>query len=157
MKRSDAKSIAEIIGDFMQQEDIEATMLEHKALSMWAQVVGPGVNRLTTERYVDEGVITVKISSAALRNDLMLSRTAIINQLNQLSQLNPAQSNSTITHKTEESFTPPTAEHTVTTAEGRCLHCIAWIFYLLPRPLFNPSPTLSTVTRSPFHSVRVEL
>ncbi|MBQ6649131.1 MAG: DUF721 domain-containing protein [Muribaculaceae bacterium] len=84
MKRSDAKSIAEIIGDFMQQEDIEATMLEHKALSMWAQVVGPGVNRLTTERYVDEGVITVKISSAALRNDLMLSRTAIINQLNQL-------------------------------------------------------------------------
>ena len=84
MKRSDAKSIAEIIGDFMQQEDIEATMLEHKALSMWAQVAGPGVNRLTTERYVDEGVITVKISSAALRNDLMLSRTAIINQLNQL-------------------------------------------------------------------------
>ena len=84
MKRSDAKSIAEIIGDFMQQEDIETAVLEHKALQLWSQVVGPGVNRLTTERYVDEGVITVKISSAALRNDLMLSRTAIINQLNQL-------------------------------------------------------------------------
>lgn len=84
MKRTNAKSIAEIIGDFMQQEDITTTMLEHKALSMWAQVVGPGVNRLTTERYVDNGVITVKISSAALRNDLMLTRTSIINQLNQL-------------------------------------------------------------------------
>lgn len=84
MKRTEAKSIAEVIGDFMQQEDIETTMLEHKALSLWSQVVGPGVNRLTTERYVDNGVITVKISSAALRNDLMLSRSSIITQLNHL-------------------------------------------------------------------------
>ena len=84
MKRTDPKSIAEIIGDFMQHEDIEATMLEHKALSLWKDVVGPGVNRMTTERYVDNGIITVKISSAALRNDLMLSRTAIIQNLNNL-------------------------------------------------------------------------
>ena len=84
MKRTNAKSIAEIIGDFMQHEDIEATMLEHKALSLWQEVVGPGVNRMTTERWVDNGVITVKISSAALRNDLMLSRTAIIQSLNKL-------------------------------------------------------------------------
>ncbi len=84
MKRTDAKSIAEIIGDFMQQEDIESAVLEHKALQLWSNVVGPGVNRMTTERYVDDGVITVKISSAALRNDLMLSRSSIIEQLNNL-------------------------------------------------------------------------
>ncbi|MBP5687361.1 MAG: DUF721 domain-containing protein [Muribaculaceae bacterium] len=84
MKRTEAKSIAEIIGDFMQQEDIETAVLEQKALRLWHQVVGPGVNRMTTERFIDNGVITVKISSAALRNDLMLSRTAIITQLNQL-------------------------------------------------------------------------
>ena len=84
MKRTEAKSIADIIGDFMQQEDIETTMLEHKALQLWGQVVGPGVNRLTTERYVDDGIITVKIASAALRNDLMLSRTHLIERLNQL-------------------------------------------------------------------------
>ena len=84
MKRTEAKSIAEIIGNFMQQEDIEDAVLEQKALRLWNQVVGPGVNRMTTERFVDNGVITVKISSAPLRNDLMLSRTAIITQLNQL-------------------------------------------------------------------------
>ena len=84
MKRTEAKSIAEIIGDFMQQEDIETTMLEHRALQHWGNVVGPGVNRMTTERFVENGVITVKISSAALRNDLMLSRSTIIAQLNQL-------------------------------------------------------------------------
>ena len=84
MKRTDAQSIAEIIGDFMQQEDIESAVLEHKALQLWSNVVGPGVNRMTTERYVDDGVITVKISSAALRNDLMLSRSSIIEQLNNL-------------------------------------------------------------------------
>lgn len=84
MKRTEPKSIADIIGDFMQQEDIEITMLEHRALQHWAHVVGPGANRLTTERYVENGVITVKISSAALRNDLMLSRSGIIAQLNSL-------------------------------------------------------------------------
>ena len=60
MKRTEAKSIAEIIGDFMQQEDIETTMLEHRALQHWVNVVGPGINRMTTERYVENGVITVK-------------------------------------------------------------------------------------------------
>ena len=84
MKRTEAKSIAEIIGDFMQQEDIESAVLEHTALHLWGQVVGPGVNRMTTERYVENGVITMKITSAALRNDLMLTRTAIIAQLNEL-------------------------------------------------------------------------
>ena len=84
MKRTEPKSIAEIIGDFMQQEDIEATMLEHKALHLWQEVVGPGVNRMTPERYVENGVITVKINSAALRNELMLSRSGIIAQLNKL-------------------------------------------------------------------------
>ena len=84
MKRTEAKSIAQIIGDFMQQEDIEDAVLEQKALRLWQQVVGPGVNRMTTERYVENGVITMKITSAALRNDLMLTRTAIIAQLNEL-------------------------------------------------------------------------
>ena len=84
MKRTEAKSIAEIIADFMQQEDIEDAVLEQKALRLWQQVVGPGVNRMTTERYVENGVITVKITSAALRNDLMLTRTSIIAQLNGL-------------------------------------------------------------------------
>ena len=84
MKRTEAKSIAEIIGDFMQQEDIETAMLEHRALQHWVNVVGPGINRMTTERYVENGVITVKIASASLRNDLMLSRSAIIEQLNKL-------------------------------------------------------------------------
>ena len=84
MKRTEAKSIAEIIGDFMQQEDIETAMLEHRALQHWVNVVGPGINRMTTERYVENGVITMKIASAALRNDLMLSRSAIIEQLNKL-------------------------------------------------------------------------
>ncbi len=84
MKRTNAKSIAEIIGDFMQQEDIETAVLEQKALRLWPQVVGQGINRLTTERYVDDGVITVKIASASLRNDLMLSRSNLIAQLNDL-------------------------------------------------------------------------
>ena len=84
MKRTNAKSIAEIIGDFMQQEDIETAVLEQKALRLWSQVVGQGINRLTTERYVDDGVITVKIASASLRNDLMLSRSNLIAQLNNL-------------------------------------------------------------------------
>ena len=84
MKRTDPKLIADVIGDFMQQEDIETAVLEHKALQLWSQVVGPGVNRMTTERYVEDGVIRVKISSAALRNDLMLSRSSIIAQLNKL-------------------------------------------------------------------------
>ncbi|MBO4813485.1 MAG: DUF721 domain-containing protein [Muribaculaceae bacterium] len=83
MKRTSAQSIGEIFNEFLKQERLESQFNEQKALTLWPEIVGPGINRYTVDRTVKNGVMTVTISSAALRNELMLSRTAIIARINE--------------------------------------------------------------------------
>ena len=83
MKRTSAQSIGEIFNEFLRQEKLDSRFNEQKALTLWPEIVGPGINRYTVDRTVKNGVMTVTISSAALRNELMLSRTAIIARINE--------------------------------------------------------------------------
>ena len=83
MKRTSAQSIGEIFNEFLKQERLESQFNEQKALTLWPEIVGPGINRYTVDRSVKNEVMTVTISSAALRNELMLSRTAIITRINE--------------------------------------------------------------------------
>jgi hypothetical protein len=45
--------------------------------------VGDGINRYTIKRYVNNGVMTVHLSSASLANELMLNRDRIIVRINE--------------------------------------------------------------------------
>lgn len=83
MKRTRAQSVAEIINQALLQERATGKLDEHRALSLWPEIVGPGVNQYTTSRNVRNGVMTIGISSASLRNELMLSRTRLITHINE--------------------------------------------------------------------------
>ena len=82
MKRTTALSIGEIIDQYIRAENLETELNEQRALSVWVSVVGRGINKYTISRSIKDGVMTVKISSAPLRNELMLNRSAIIQNLN---------------------------------------------------------------------------
>ena len=82
MKRVEAKSVGEIINEVLRQERLSTRLDEHRAMVLWPDVVGPGINKYTVSRTVKNGVMTVVISSAPLRQQLMMSRTALIKQLN---------------------------------------------------------------------------
>ena len=82
MKRQEPRSIAQIVGDFMQQESMDAASQQLRACAMWPHVVGPGIDALTTRRWVKDGIITVHISSASLRNELQMQRSAIVARIN---------------------------------------------------------------------------
>lgn len=82
MKRVEAKSVGEIINEVLRQERLSTHLDEHRAMTLWPDVVGPGINKYTVSRTVKNGVMTVVISSAPLRQQLMMSRTALIKQLN---------------------------------------------------------------------------
>lgn len=84
MKRRDPLSIAQIIGDFMQQESATAASEQLRACALWPQIVGPGVERMTMRRWVKDGIITVHISSAPLRNELQLQRSALVARINDI-------------------------------------------------------------------------
>jgi predicted nucleic acid-binding Zn ribbon protein len=83
MKRTEARNIGQIINDLLKKENLDVALDEHRACALWPQIVGDGINRYTIKRYVNNGVMTVHLSSAALANELMLNRQRIIQSINQ--------------------------------------------------------------------------
>ena len=83
MKRTEAKNIGQIIDELLKRENLDVALDEHRASAMWPQIVGDGINRYTIKRYVNNGVMTVHLSSASLSNELMLNRDSIIQRINE--------------------------------------------------------------------------
>ncbi len=82
MKRTYPKHIAAIIDEAMDRAGLTDTLNEQRAASAWADVVGPSINRYTTRRYVDHGVLHVYMTSAPLKNELGFARTRLIEAIN---------------------------------------------------------------------------
>ena len=55
MKRTTAQSIGEIFNSFLKQEKLDTQFNEQKALTLWPEIVGPGINRYTVGRTVKNG------------------------------------------------------------------------------------------------------
>lgn len=82
MKRTEAKRIGQIIAEAMDADGLSGQMAEQRACFVWPEVVGPGVNRYTTRRYVERGTMHVYITSAVLKNELTYIRQRLIEQIN---------------------------------------------------------------------------
>ena len=84
MKRIDPKRIGDVIADFMREEQLDNQLDEYRASMIWPQIVGQGINRYTISRDVRQGVMYVRLSSAALRQELMMGRSQLIKRINEM-------------------------------------------------------------------------
>ncbi len=82
MKRTDPKRVGDVIADFMREEHLDNQLDEYRASMMWPQIVGQGINRYTISRDVRQGVMYVRLSSAALRQELMMCRSQLVQRIN---------------------------------------------------------------------------
>lgn len=83
MQRTEPKSFAEIYAEAIEKAGMTDTVAQQQASYIWSEIVGPGVNRYTTKRYVVDNVLHVFITSAPLKNELRFHRAAIIKNINQ--------------------------------------------------------------------------
>ncbi len=74
MKRTYPRHIAAIIDEAMDREQ--------RAAAAWADVVGASINRYTSRRYVDHGVLHVYLTSAPLKNELGFVKSRLIETIN---------------------------------------------------------------------------
>lgn len=83
MKRTEPKSFAEIFDENMARAGASDTMARHQACFLWPEIVGPGINKYTYKRYVDDsGCMHVYVSSAPLKNELSYMRSQLVEQIN---------------------------------------------------------------------------
>ena len=83
MKRRDPISIKDLIDRVLEDDNVRDKARAQHVCYLWPEVVGPGINRYTTRRYVNNGILHVHISSASLKNELMFNRTRLVQLLNQ--------------------------------------------------------------------------
>lgn len=83
MKRNDAEEIGILIHQFLRRESLEAPLNERRLLNSWEEVLGPTIASYTKELYIRNQTLYVHLTSAVLRQELMMGRELLVQSLNQ--------------------------------------------------------------------------
>ncbi len=82
MKRNDAKPIGALIRSYLREEALESPLNERRLIASWAEVLGPVIASYTRELFIKNQVLYVHLTSAALRQELMMGRELLVRNLN---------------------------------------------------------------------------
>lgn len=82
MKRKDAAPIGQLIRTFLRQESLETPLNEVRLIHAWPEVLGPLIASYTSRLYIKNETLYVHLTSAPLRQELMMGRELLVNNLN---------------------------------------------------------------------------
>lgn len=82
MKKTDSERVDGVIMQYLREYGLETPLNEHRLIQAWGTVLGPAVSRYTKELRIYNQVLFVTVSSAAIRNELMMRRTELVSRLN---------------------------------------------------------------------------
>ena len=82
MFRRDVKSIGDVLNQFLRDQGIETPLLQRRLIDSWEKVVGKTVSRYTGDKFIKNQTLFVKITNPALRQDLSMMRSKLVQRLN---------------------------------------------------------------------------
>lgn len=77
MQRHTPQSIGDVLRNLLEETSLQNRMDELKAVDLWKDIVGKGIAELTHRPSVKNGVMSVGVPNASLRNELMMSRSSL--------------------------------------------------------------------------------
>lgn len=83
MFKRNVLTISEVISLHLRQNGLETPLLQNRIIDSWEKVAGSTVERYTAGKFIKNQTLFVKITSPALRSDLSMMRTQLVNRLNQ--------------------------------------------------------------------------
>ncbi len=82
MRRTRTVRIGELIGDLFRDPVIRRKIAEGRLPDVWREVAGPGAAECTEGVVFKNGILTVHISSAVVRHEIFMMRTALRDAIN---------------------------------------------------------------------------
>lgn len=76
-------SIGEALISFIRESGLEQSVLDVQIEEVWAKVMGETVRKLTRSVEVRDGVLIVRVNSAALKAQLFENRFELVRKLNE--------------------------------------------------------------------------
>ena len=82
MRRSKGQPIEEVIKELLKNYDITSKFNEAHVITLWDKLMGPSVTKYTVKIEVEKRILFVKLSNAALKQELSYAREKIKKMLN---------------------------------------------------------------------------
>lgn len=82
MFKKKAQIVDDVIAQLLRRQGLETPLLQLRLLQSWNEVAGELVAKYTREKFISNQTLHVKIVNPAVKNDLLMRRTALIQQLN---------------------------------------------------------------------------
>ena len=82
MRRSKGQTIGEVIKELLKNYDITSKFNEAHVITSWDKLMGPSVTKYTVKIEVEKRILFVKLSNAALKQELTYARQKIKKMLN---------------------------------------------------------------------------
>ena len=78
-----AVSISEALVEYLRENDLEQSVLDMQVEQVWPQVMGETVTKLTRSIEMKDGMLVIRVSSAALKAQLFENRFELVRKLNE--------------------------------------------------------------------------
>ena len=82
MFRKKVLPLGDILRQVIHDGGLETPLMEKRIIDFWDEVAGPVAARYTTEKFIKNQTLFVKIVNPSLKADLMMRRTELQQQLN---------------------------------------------------------------------------
>ena len=82
MFRRKVQSMQTLLPDFLRRQGLESPLRQRRLLTSWDDVVGEPIARYTSERFIKNQTLFVKVNNPALRADLSMGRSILVKRLN---------------------------------------------------------------------------
>ena len=82
MRRSKSQPIGDVIKELLKNYDITSKFNEAHVITSWDKLMGPSVTKYTVKIEVEKRILFVKLSNAALKQELTYARQKIKKMLN---------------------------------------------------------------------------
>ena len=83
MRKSETRTIGEIIGDCLREMNIDRKLKEVNLVAQWESMMGKPVSSRTSQIYIRNRVLYLRVTSSVLKNELLMMRKDILQRLNE--------------------------------------------------------------------------
>lgn len=82
MIKNKPKQLGDLLMQYLRSEGLETPLLEYRIINAWNAVMGESISRYTSELYIKNSILWVKIKSPALKQNLLMMHGDITRRLN---------------------------------------------------------------------------
>ena len=77
------EQLKKVLKKTIENSSFKNAILQENAISIWPNVVGKNISKISKATSVDKGVLFVKVESATWKQELHMQKNEIINKINE--------------------------------------------------------------------------